>query len=78
MFKRLRRIGQQREFHECGSGSTNDHHAASKSDGNDGADRDVHGSGDGDGTARLPVEEEQHNDRWSDGGELYDADDEFG
>jgi hypothetical protein len=58
---------------EPGAGVTDDHHATGEPDGDCGTDGDVHGGGEWNSTAELPVEEEQREHRRSHGRELHHA-----
>src|SRR5205807_6566087 len=63
---------------ERSAGSADDQYAACEPDGDSRADGDVHSSGRRHSAAKLPVEEERHNNLWGDLRKLYHAsDDEF-
>src|SRR5258708_6329142 len=58
---------------ECGSGGTDDQHAASESDGDSGTDGNVHGGGGRDSAGRVPVAEERREYCRSGFSEVQDA-----
>jgi hypothetical protein len=78
----LRRDGDEQRGDtdgECDRGSTDDHHAASKPDGDGGADGDVHSSRHRHVPSDLSMDEERNRDQWCNFVFLYNTgDNEFG